>query len=120
MSVTATISTDGKYGTVFNEVLRASGCKPKRIPRGIPVMNAFAKRFVRSIKMECLDHFICFSESHLDYLIEEYLEHYHKDRPHQGIKNRTIKPRHPPPISGKIVLKSRLGGVLKTYERQAA
>ena len=111
---------DGKYGTGFNEVLRASGCRPKRILRGIPVMNAFAERFVRSIKTERLDHFVCFSEGHLDYLIEEYLEHDHQDRPHHGIENRTIEPRHPPPISGKIVLKSRLGGVLKSYERQTA
>ncbi|RNC81407.1 MAG: hypothetical protein ED559_06330 [Phycisphaera sp.] len=68
---------------------------------------------------ECLDYFVCFSESHLDHLIKKYLEYYHNDRPHQGIENRTIKPRHPPPKEGKIVMKSRLGGVLMSYERKA-
>ncbi|RNC81403.1 MAG: hypothetical protein ED559_06310 [Phycisphaera sp.] len=77
-------------------------------------------RITRFTETECLDHFACFSEDHLDYLIEEFLEHYHNDRPHQGIGNRTIEPGLLPPKEGMIVLKSRLGGSLKSYERHAA
>ena len=112
---------DKKFGPEFRDVLRAARCEDKRIPRGTPVMNAHAERWVRSIKHECLNHFICFSEEHLDHLVEEYLAHYHTERPHQGIGNRLIIPRaHPPPRSGKIVCRTRLGGVLKSYKRVAA
>ncbi len=112
---------DKKFGKEFHEVLEAAGCEAKQIPRGTPVMNAHAERWVRSIKHECLNHFICFSDEHLDHLVEQYLEHYHTERPHQGINNRLIIPHsHPPPASGKIVCKTRLGGVLKSYSRAAA
>lgn len=84
-------------------------------------MNAHAERWVRSIKQECLNHIICFSEEHLDHLVEEYLEHYHTKRPHQGIENRLIIPRsHPPPKHGKVICRTRLGGVLKSYTRTAS
>lgn len=112
---------DKKFGPEFHRVLRKARCEPKRIPRGTPVMNAHAERWVRSIKHECLNHFICFSEEHLDYLVEQYLEHYHTERPHQGIGNRLIIPRaHPQPKHGKIACRTRLGGVLKSYARAAA
>jgi len=112
---------DKKFGKEFHEVLQAAGCQAKQIPRGTPVMNAHAERWVRLIKHECLNHFICFSDEHLDHLVEQYLEHYHTERPHQGIGNQLIIPHsHPPSTSGKIVCKTWLGGVLKSYSRVAA
>jgi len=111
---------DMKFGPEFDRTLRKAGCDPKRIPRGTPVMNAHAERWVRSIKHECLNHFICFSDEHLDYLVEQYLEHYHTERPHQGIGNRLIAPTRAPPASGRIVCRTRLGGVLRSYMRTVA
>ena len=112
---------DKKFGKAFHKVLQAADCEAKQIPRGTPVMNAHAERWVRSIKHQCLNHFVCFSDNHLDHLVEQYLEHYHTERPHQGIENRLIiPPSHPPPASGKIMCKTPLGGVLKSYSRAAA
>ena len=52
-------------------------------------MNAIAERWVQGIQQECLDHFAVFGIDHLKYLIAEYLEYYHHERPHQGVGNRT-------------------------------
>jgi putative transposase len=99
-----------------------------------PNMNAFAERFVQSIQQECLDHFIVFGTQHFDVLCREYLAHYHAERPHQGLDNGLIvKPKRPkarrrrnkesderiPPLS-TIRCRTRLGGLLKHYERRAA
>jgi putative transposase len=81
-------------------------------------MNPFAERFVRSIKSECLSKMLIFGERHLRYLINEYMEHYHTERPHQGIDNTIITPL-PQPKDGKIVCQERLGGLLKSYRRAA-
>ncbi len=63
----------------------------------------------------------CFGEEHFDHLVEKYLEHYHTERPHQGLGNKLIIPRpHPPPKHCKVVCRTRLGGVLKSYARVAA
>jgi len=59
-------------------------------------MNAYAERFVQSIKQECLDHFVVFGTQHLDHLCKEYLEYYHAERPHQGLENELlVKPPAP-------------------------
>jgi len=83
-------------------------------------MNAHDERWVRSIKLECLNHFIHFSDEHLDHFFEQYLEYYHTERPHLGIENQLIiTPPCPPSKSGTIVCKTRLGGVLNSYTRVA-
>lgn len=131
---------DGKFGSEFNEALRARGCVAKRIPPCSPRLNAFAERWVRTVKGECLNRFLCFGLRHLDHLIAEFVQHYHAERPHQGIGNqllpppgsrsRTLKcgrspprgPKPPPDLLpvGRVVGHRRLGGVLRHYERTAA
>jgi len=76
------------------------------------------ERFVRSIKYECLNKILIFGESHLRYVISEYMKFYHHERPHQGIGNNIIDPL-PQPKDGKIVCQERLGGLLKSYRRAA-
>ncbi|MCC6679130.1 MAG: transposase [Phycisphaerales bacterium] len=126
---------DGKFGPGFSEVLREHGCAPKRLPIHSPNLNAFAERWVRSVRRECLDHFVAFGERHLGYLLRQYVEHYQQERPHQGLDNRLLArdPRKPRARSGaplsradssaspfpRIVCRKRLGGVLKHYERAA-
>lgn len=106
---------DGKFGPGFDQVLTDSGCRAKRLPARSPMLNAFAERWVQAVKRECLDHFIVFGLGHLAYLIGSWVEHYHEDRPHQGLDNRLIAGPDPPahPI-GPIRCKTRLGGVLKS------
>jgi len=84
-------------------------------------LNAFAERFVLSIKSECLDHFIVFGESHLRYLIDEYLAHYNHERPHQGIGNVPLEvSTECPQDDGTVICDERLGGLLRHYSRLAA
>jgi len=115
---------DTKFTQKFDEIFKSEGIKVKKLPYRSPNLNAFAERFVQSIKQECLDHFLVFGESHLEHLIREYERHYNTVRPHQGLGNATI-PAPPPPTEVpldpcEIECDSRLGGVLRHYYRIAA
>ena len=62
-----------------------------------PHLNPMIERFIRSIKSECLNRMLIFGEQHLEYLVKEYMEHYHQERQHQGLDNGIIEtppPRH--------------------------
>ena len=87
-------------------------------PERAPNANAYAERFVRSIKEECLDRVIPLGELHFRRAITEFIEHYHLERNHQGLDNRLIEGDAPERI-GRIGRRSRLGGLLNYYERAA-
>ena len=110
---------DVLYTREFDEVLAREGVKPYPLPIQAPLMNAHIERWIKSLKVECLDHFIPIGGEHLDYLISEYVEHYHHERPHQGIGNTPIMNDGPPPIVGEIRCDTRLGGLLRHYYRAA-
>jgi len=82
-------------------------------------MNAYAERFVRSIKSECLDQMICLGQDSLDRAIAEYAAHYHDERSHQGIGNEMISGAKAQG-EGVVETRERVGGLLKYYHRQAA
>jgi transposase InsO family protein len=82
-------------------------------------MNAYAERFVRSIKSECLDQMIFWGRESLVRAISEYAEHYHEERSHQGIGNELVNGLAPQG-EGSIDVRERLGGLLKYYHRRAA
>ena len=89
-------------------------------PYRAPNCNAFAERFVRSIKEECLGRMIFFGERSLRRAIRHYAEHYQLERPHQGIGNRVIQQGGDRPTAGtEIHCVERLGGLLKHYKRAA-
>ena len=83
--------------------------------------NAYAERFVRSIKDECLSRVVPLGEGHLRRLVHEYVEHYQRERNHQGCENQLLE-RAPPPVRLKanIQRRERLGGLLNSYYREAA
>ena len=84
-------------------------------------MNAYAERFVRSIKSECLAQIIPLGERHLRNTVAEYTEHYHTERNHQGLGNQLIlEPRDGVSVSGNVKCRERLGGLLQYYYRRAA
>jgi putative transposase len=84
-----------------------------------PNANAYAERFVRSIKEECLNRLIPIGERHVRRAITEYVAHYHRERNHQGLANALIAGA--PEISrfGPIRRRPRLGGLLNYYDRAA-
>ena len=95
-----------------------------RIPAQSPNCNPHAERFVRTVRDECLRHFVVFGERHLRYLLKEFLAHYHRERFHQGLGGQLLEARAGSMIEkgahGKVVRRSRLGGMLNYYHREAA
>ena len=111
---------DSKYTEAFDEVLRSVDIKPVKLPARSPNLNAFAERFVRSIKDECLDKMILFGEKSLRHVINEYLSHYHAERNHQGMNNAIPFPDERLRNAGEVIKAERLGGMLNFYHRDAA
>jgi len=109
---------DTKYSLRFKIVMEAAGVGLIRTPYQAPNANAYAERFVRSIKEECLHRMILFGEDHLRRALDEYVEHYHRERNHQGIGNELIDGQ-PSTGLGDVRSTDRLGGMLRYYHRAA-
>jgi len=105
----------------FRAILKSSGVETVKLPARSPNLNAYAERFVHSIKSECLAHIIPSGEQHLRHAVQEYTEHYHIERNHQGLDNRLIEERQGTgDMNYAVVRHERLGGVLNYYDRRAA
>lgn len=112
---------DPLFTADFRAFLKDAGVLPKRLPTRSPNLNAYAERFVRSVRRECLDHFVVLGERHLRNVVREYLVHYNRERPHQGIDNVLLRsPPRPANDNGPIRRRQRLGGLLNFYHREAA
>jgi putative transposase len=112
---------DRKFCAEFRETLRTADVKCLRLPLRSPNLNAFAERWVRSVKSECLSKLILFGESSLRRALTNFCEHYHAERPHQGKGNVLLFPTQGQlQISdGRVLCKERLGGLLRYYYRAA-
>ena len=112
---------DTKYTNAFRSDLDREGVKPIRCPVRAPNCNAFAERFVRSIREECLDRMIIFGEASLLRALREYMAHYHSERNHQGLGNRLLESAYSSSLTTESVqCRERLGGMLNYYYRAAA
>ncbi len=112
---------DSKFTEKFDAILKAQGAKVQPLPVRSPNLNAYSERFVQTLKVECLRHFVILGRKHLDYLVREFVDYYHRLRPHQGKDNELLlTSSSPQPTEGKVVCEERLGGLLKHYYRQAA
>ncbi len=112
---------DAIFTAEFRSFLKQEGVNAVRLPPRSPNLNAYAERFVRTIKESCLSHMIFFGEGSLRRAIREFLQHYHHERNHQGLGNRLIDPGEEVNVSeGEITCRARLGGLLRYYYRQAA
>jgi transposase InsO family protein len=115
------VDRDSKYSLAFRTLLNESGIEMVRLPARSPNLNPFAGRFVRSIKSECLSRMIFFGERSLRKATLEYAAHYHTERNHQGIENRSIESDdRQRSATGAIDCSSRLGGMLRFYHRAVA
>jgi putative transposase len=85
-----------------------------------PNLNAFAERFVRSLKSECLNRMIFFGRDSLQHAISQFMSHYHAERNHQGLENRLLHPAPAIMPSQPVRQRQRLGGMLNYYYRAAA
>jgi len=113
---------DTKFCASFRSTLADGGVKTIRLPARSPNLNAFAERWVRSVKQECLSKLILFGEGTLSRTLAEFSAHYHGERNHQGKGNKLLFPDadDKPKTQGHAVeCRHRLGGLLKYYGRAA-
>jgi transposase InsO family protein len=111
---------DPLYTKDFLRILSDSGIESVKLPPRSPNLNAYAERFVRTIKEGCLDQMILFGEDALRNAIREFLAHYHLERNHQGLDNQLITAIEISAKSGPVRKRQRLGGMLNYYYREAA
>jgi transposase InsO family protein len=92
------------------------------LPPRSPNLNAYAERWVRSVKEEALSRMLLFGEASLRHVLKEYMDHYHRERNHQGKGNVLLFPplRLASEDVSPIQCRERLGGLLKYYAREAA
>ncbi len=112
---------DPLFTAEFRETLASARIEGLRLPVRSPNLNAYAERFVRTIKESCLERMILFGEESLRRAIQEFVVHYHRERNHQGLDNQLIFPETiDSDRSGPIQRRQRLGGMLNYYYREAA
>ena len=112
---------DPLYTTEFLEMLREAGIKSVKLPPRSPNLNAYAERFVRTIKESCLERMILFGETSLRKAVSEFVTHYHTERNHQGLDNKLITAvANTTDLNGIVHRRERLGGMLSYYCRDAA
>ena len=115
------LDRDPLYTLAFRKLLTDSGCKVVRLPAKSPNLNAFAERFVLSAKSECLSRIVPLGECHLRKSLKSFVDHYHRERHHQGLGNRLIQPDPEEACrTGPVRCRQRLGGTLNFYYRDAA
>jgi transposase InsO family protein len=111
---------DPLYTPEFLTMLADAGLESVKLPPRSPNLNAYAERFIRTIKQGCLDQIILFGEDSLRNSIRQFLDHYHQEPNHQGLGNRLIIPmKATVNTEGRIERRTRLGGLLNYYYRAA-
>ena len=114
---------DTKFTVSFRAILKSGHVEPLKLPARSPNLNAYAERWVRSVKEEALSKLILFAEASLRRVRREYLVHFHRERKHQGKGNVLLfpQPRQSAPSAERSVhCRERLGGMLKYYHSEAA
>jgi transposase InsO family protein len=112
---------DGKFSRPFDEVFAASGVRVIKTPARSPRANAFAERFVGTLRRECLDHLLIYGQRHLRTVLAEYERHFNHHRPHQG---RSLRPPlHDPSevidMAATIYHRRTVTGLISEYRRAA-
>ena len=112
---------DPLFTTEFLDMVAEVDVESVRLPPRSPNLNAYAERFVRTIKESCLERMILFGEESLRTAISNFVAHYHTERNHQGLANRLISPETGHiGNAGMVQRRQRLGGMLNYYYRAAA
>ncbi|MCW2938407.1 MAG: integrase [Actinomycetia bacterium] len=112
---------DAKFTDVFDEVFTSSGVRIIRAPVRSPRANAYAERYVGTLRRECLDHLLIHGERHLRKVLGEFEPHYNDHRPHQG---RSLRPPLYDPgevidMTARIRRRQAVSGLISEYSRVA-
>jgi transposase InsO family protein len=115
---------DTKFTAAFDEVFRADSMRIIPTPVRAPQANAYAERWVRTVRVECLDHLLIFGRRHAEQVLGVYVSHYNSQRPHRGLD---LDPPNRPDLGcaaegsvGGIERRDILGGLIHEYRRAAA
>ena len=114
---------DTKFTDSFRAIVRSGHVAPLKPPARSPNLNAYAERWVKSVKDECLSKLILFGEASLRRALRDYLAHYRGERNHQGKDNVVLFPTPTTDTytaDGPVACRKRLGGLRNYYHRQAA
>jgi transposase InsO family protein len=113
---------DSKFTAAFDEIFRSEGIKVIHTPIRSPQANAYAERFVRTVRGECLDWLLILGRRHLERVLRVYTAHYNRERPHRGLALLSPESANASgqPIAGKTERRDRLGGLIHEYYRSAA
>jgi len=109
---------DKKFPAAFDAVFTSQGIEFVKTPYQAPQANAFAERWVRSVRGECLDHILIVNERHLRRVLQEYVKYYNQARPHQGIYQRFPISNPEQSSEGPVCRRNILGGIIHDYFRQ--
>lgn len=106
---------DSKFTNAFDNVFKSADLHVIHTPLRAPDANAYAERWVRTVREECLDHLLIMNQTHLKRVLDSYIIYYETSRPHQGLDQQTPVPRKPVPYSGQVRKHEVLGGIINDY-----
>ena len=115
---------DAKFSRAFDDVVRDEGAEMLRTPVRAPRANAYAERWVRTVRAECLDWLLIVGRGHLEQVLRVYVGHYNEHRPHRALELEA--PNSPAGLTrvgekqqGRVHRRDLLGGLLHEYRRAA-
>jgi putative transposase len=111
---------DTKFTRAFDTVFRSEGIDIIRIPYRAPNANAFAERWVRTVRDECLNKLLIINQAHLRRVMREFVTYHNSARPHQGLDQQIPVSPSAPVTSGPVRCRNVLGGIIHDYYRDAA
>ena len=109
----------------FDEIFRSEGLKILRTPVRVPVANAFAERWIGTLRRELLDHTIIWNQRQLERLVIDYIDHYNMHRPHRSVNQRPSRHTTPDnnttghPLPLRLVRTTRCDGLINEYKHTA-
>ncbi|MGO8873555.1 MAG: integrase core domain-containing protein [Acidimicrobiales bacterium] len=112
---------DTKFTTSFDDIFRSEGMRIIRTPIRAPRANAFAERFVGTVRRECLDRMLIFGRRHLEIVVREYVDHYNCHRPHRSLGQLPLQPKGVVPTvlesvdASRLKRSDRVGGLIHEY-----
>jgi putative transposase len=111
---------DSKFSGAFDEVFRSEGITVIHSPIRAPQANAYAERFVRTVRAECLDWLLIIGRRHLGAVLRVYTEHYNRERPRRGLALLAPETCNAArlPAAEKIDRRDRLGGLIHEYQAE--
>jgi transposase InsO family protein len=109
---------DAKFSHAFDEVLRSEGTKVIRTPIQAPNANAYAERWIRTLRADCLDRILILGRHHLEHVLRVYRRHYNEHKPHRALQLHPPDGRDPRPLNATDRIRRRdlLGGLIHEYE----